>query len=123
MSALRKTGSVGAAICALALVATVGSAIAGYTTGDNYAHASLSYQLGYAGGVADTLAALQSENLLKDGPFNEQTAKIARCLTDKKIKQSQVRAAYLTYLQTNPDKASQTAGTNIFEALKIACAK
>jgi hypothetical protein len=117
----RKTLWLGGTALALTLAATAGVALAGYANGDDYTRASPSYQLGYAAGVADTLAALQGGSLLKDGAFNDQTGKIARCLADKKVKQSQIRAAYLAYLQANPGKKSEAAGPNVFEALKKAC--
>ena len=104
------------------LVTTIGTAIAGYTTGDAYLKASGSYKLGYAAGAIDMLTALQEQKLLKDGAFNDQTAKIAKCLQDKKVKQSQVAQAYLTYLKENPKRQAEAAAPDISNAMAIGCA-
>jgi hypothetical protein len=44
----------------------------------------------------------------KDGSFNDLSGKIIKCLADKKMKQTQVRAAYLTYLKEFPAQKSDT---------------
>jgi hypothetical protein len=105
-----------------ALVAMIGTALAGYATGDIYLKASGSYKLGYAAGAIDMLTALQEQKLLKDGAFNDQTAKIAKCLQDKKVKQSQVVQAYLTYLKENPKRQAEAAAPDISNAMAIGCA-
>jgi len=107
---------------AAALVAMIGTAVAGYATGDIYLKASGSYKLGYAAGAIDMLTALQEQKLLKDGAFNDQTAKIAKCLQDKKVKQSQVVQAYLTYLKENPKRQTEAAAPDISNAMAIGCA-
>jgi len=107
---------------AAALVAMIGTALAGYATGDIYLKASGSYKLGYAAGAIDMLTALQEQKLLKDGAFNDQTAKIAKCLQDKKVKQSQVVQAYLTYLKENPKRQAEAAAPDISNAMAIGCA-
>jgi hypothetical protein len=107
---------------AVALVAMIGTALAGYTTGDTFMKASNSYKLGYAAGAIDMLTALQEQKLLKDGPFNDQTAKLVRCLKDKKVKQSQVAQAYLAYLEQNPQRKAEAAAPDISNAMAIACA-
>jgi len=107
---------------AAGLVAMIGTALAGYATGDIYLKASGSYKLGYAAGAIDMLTALQEQKLLKDGAFNDQTAKIAKCLQDKKVKQSQVVQAYLTYLKENPKRQAEAAAPDISNAMAIGCA-
>jgi len=116
----RKTLLAGA--MAVAFVATIGTALAGYTTGEIFTKASGGYKLGYAAGAIDMLTALQEQGLLKDGAFNDQTAKIARCLKDKKVKQSQVAAAYLTFLKENPKRQAEAAAPNISTAMATGCA-
>jgi hypothetical protein len=106
---------------AVALVATIGTAVAGYTTGTTFMKGSNSYKLGYAAGAMDMLTALQEQKLLKDGAFNDQTAKIAQCLRDKKVRQGQVAAAYLTYLQNNPSRQAEAAAPDLSNAMVIAC--
>jgi len=106
----------------LAFAATIGTALAGYSTGETFTKASGDYKLGYAAGAIDMLTALQEQGLLKDGPFNEQTAKIGQCLKDKKVKQSQVAAAYLTFLKENPKRQGEAAAPNISTAMATACA-
>jgi hypothetical protein len=105
----------------VALVATIGTAVAGYTTGTTFMKGSNSYKLGYAAGAMDMLTALQEQKLLKEGSFNDQTAKIAQCLRDKKVRQGQVAAAYLTYLQNNPNRQTEAAAPDISNAMAIAC--
>jgi hypothetical protein len=107
---------------AAALVATIGTALAGYTSGDTFMKASNSYKLGYSAGAIDMLTALQEQKLLKDGAFSDQTGKIAKCLQDKKVKQSQVAQAYLTYLKENPKRQAEAAAPDISNAMAIACA-
>ncbi|HEV2549902.1 MAG TPA: hypothetical protein VGU20_21505 [Stellaceae bacterium] len=106
---------------AVALVAMIGTALAGYTTGDTFMKASNSYKLGYAAGAIDMLTALQEQKLIKDGAFNDQTAKIAQCLRDKKVKQSQIANAYLTYLKENQKRQAEAAAPDISNAMAIAC--
>jgi hypothetical protein len=92
-----------------ALVTTIGTAIAGYTTGDAYIKASGSYKLGYAAGAIDMLTALQEQKLLKDGAFNDQTAKIAKCLQDKKVKQSGAGLSHLPQRESETTSRSRCA--------------
>lgn len=105
----------------IALGATIGTAIAGYSTGESFIKGSNSYKLGYAAGAMDMLTALQQQKLLKDGPFSDQTAKLAQCLKDKKVKQSQVANAYTTYLQQNPKRQAEAAAPEMANAMLIAC--
>jgi hypothetical protein len=121
MAAHRRVLWTGAVVVLAALVAGLGSALAGYTTGQAYKKTTPDYQLGYVAGVVDALTALQNQKLLKDGPFSDQATAIAQCLQTKKIKQSQVRSAYLGYLQTFPAKASDNAAPDVTNAVAIAC--
>jgi hypothetical protein len=107
---------------AVALVAMIGTALAGYTTGGTFMKAPNGYQLGYAAGAIDMLTALQEQKLLKDGAFNDQTAKIVKCLKDKKVKQSQVVQAYLTYLKEDPKRQAEAAAPDISNAMAVGCA-
>jgi hypothetical protein len=116
----RKTLLAGAIV--LALGTTIGTAIAGYTTGETFTKASGSYKLGYAAGAIDMLTALQEQGLLKEGSFNDQTAKIAQCLKDKKVKQSHIASAYLAFLKENPKRQGEAAAPNISTATVAACA-
>jgi hypothetical protein len=112
-----------AVVVSAALAASLGSALAAYTTGQSYMKATPSYQLGYVAGVADMLTVLQERKLLKDGAFNDQAAAIGQCLKSKKIKQSQVASAYLGYLKAFPNTASDTAAFSVTDAMVIACQK
>lgn len=111
---------IGGAAVGVILSASIGTAL-GYATGETFTKASPSYQLGYVGGAIDMLAGLQGAKLLKDGPMKDGTANVLQCLHDKKIKQSQVRGAYLSYLKAYPKKASETAAIDVFNAADIAC--
>lgn len=112
---------IGGAAIGIVISASVSTALAGYSTGATFSKASPSYQLGYVAGAIDMLAGLQGAKLLKDGPMNDDAAKVVQCLTDKKIRQSQVRGAYLSYLKVYPKKASDSAAIDVFNAAEIAC--
>jgi hypothetical protein len=117
-----KRSIVWAGVAAIGLVlATSLAAVAGYITGDKYEKSQPLYQSGYAAGAVDMLADIYDGKFLKDGSFNDLTGKIVKCLADKKMKQTQVRAAYLTYLQQFPAQKTDQAASNIVEALKLAC--
>jgi hypothetical protein len=121
MAINRRISWTAAVVVSATLAAGLGSALAGYTTGQTYTKTTPDYQLGYVAGVVDLLTALQEQKLLKDGAFNDQAAMIAQCLKTKKIKQSQVRAAYLGYLKTFPAKAPDAAAPDVTNAVVIAC--
>ena len=110
----------GVASIVLVLATSIG-ALAGYMTGDKYEKSQPLYQTGYAAGAVDMLAEIYGGQFLKDGSFNDLSGKIIKCLADKKMKQTQVRAAYLTYLKEFPAQKSDNAPSNIFESLKLAC--
>jgi hypothetical protein len=123
MATTRRVSWTAAVVVSATLAAGLGSALAGYTTGQTYTKTTPDYQLGYAAGVADLLTALQEQKLLKDGAFNDQAAMIGQCLKNKKIKQSQVRGAYLGYLKAFPSKVSDSAAPDVTNAMVIACQK
>jgi hypothetical protein len=123
MAMTRKISWTTAVVVVATLAAGLGSAFAGYTTGQTYTKTTPDYQLGYVAGVVDLLTALHDQNLLKDGAFNDQAALIGLCLKNKKIKQSQVRGAYLGYLKTFPNKAPDGAAPDVTNAVVIACQK
>ena len=111
---------IGGATVGIVISASIGTAL-GYATGETFTKASPSYQLGYVGGAIDMLAGLQGAKLLRDGPMNDGATKVVQCLRDKKIRQSQVRGAYLSYLKVYPKKASETAAIDVFNAAEVAC--
>jgi hypothetical protein len=114
---------IGGAAVGIVISATIGTAFAGYSTGETFSKASPSYQLGYVAGAMDMLAGLQGAKLLKDGPMNDDAAKLVQCLSDRKIRQSQVRGAYLSYLKVYPAKAGDSAAIDVFNAAQMACSK
>lgn len=117
----QRTVFVLAALIAAAIVAATGSALASYISGEQYSKQKPLYQLGYAVGAIDMLTELQGLGSLQAGPLNDAVAKIAQCLIDKKVKQSEIAGAYVTYLQQVPKSRAEQAPLSIFEAVKAAC--
>jgi hypothetical protein len=111
----------GVAAIVLVLATSIGAVAGYYVTGETYEKSQPQYQAGYAAGVVDMLTEIYAGKFLKDGSFNDLSGKILKCQADKKLKQSQVRAAYLTYLQQFPAQKPDKAPSNIFESLKLAC--
>ena len=109
------------AVGVTAFLSGAGTALAGYFDGDQYKKAGQGYQAGYAAGAMDMLAGLQETKLLKDGSFNKEAGDVANCLAAKKIKSSDLRKAYLKYLELNPDQGKKNAAGDIFVAMKLAC--
>jgi hypothetical protein len=112
-------------ICGIAIVlgvlAGVGSALAGFATGEDYLKSNDAYKVGYAAGAIDMAAGLHELKLLKPGSFNDDTDKVVKCISSKKVKPSGVANAYAKYLEANPQRKSGTAAGDIFVALKMAC--
>jgi hypothetical protein len=108
-------------VAAIVLVLATSIGAVAVVTGDKYEKSQPVYQLGYAAGAVDMLAEIYAGKFLKDGSFNDLTGKVVKCLADKKMKQSQMRAAYITYLQQFPAQKTDNAPSNIVESLKLAC--
>jgi hypothetical protein len=109
------------AVGVTAFLCGAGSALAGYFDGTQYKKASQAYQMGYAAGAMDMLAGLQETKMLKDGSFSKDAGEVTTCLAAKKIKSSDLRNAYLKYLELNPDQSKSSAAGDIFVAMKLAC--
>jgi hypothetical protein len=117
----QSTAVVLAALMATAIMAAAGSALADFMNGANYTKAEPPYQVGYAAGAVDMITNLQASGAISDPPLNADISKIRKCLVDQKIKQAQIAAAYVAYLNAEPKSKSEPSALSVFEALKIAC--